>query len=94
MRTLLHIRLITSEDLLCGSGDCFVITCKRRIRQGIYTCVYIYIHTCAKSFQSCPTLCNAVDYSPLGCSSYGILQANILMWVAMPSSRASAQPRD
>ena len=39
--------------------------------------------------QSCPTLC---DTSLL--LSVGILQARILNWVAMPSSRESSQPRD
>ena len=28
--------------------------------------------------QSCPTLCNTVDYSPPGSSVHGILQARIL----------------
>ena len=32
--------------------------------------------------QSCLTLCNPVDYSPLGFSVHGILQARILEWVA------------
>ena len=39
----------------------------------------------AKSLQSCPTLCNAMDYSLPGSSIHGILQARILEWVAMPS---------
>ena len=30
--------------------------------------------------QSCPTLCNPVDYSPPGSSVHGILQARILAW--------------
>ena len=34
------------------------------------------------------TLCNPVDYSPLGSSVHGILQARMLEWVAMPSIRA------
>ena len=46
----------------------------------------------AKSLQSCPTLCNPLD--PPGSSVFGILQARILEWVAMPSSRGSSQPRD
>ena len=33
-------------------------------------------------------------YSPPGTSIHGILQARILEWVAMPSSRESYQPRD
>ena len=38
---------------------------------------------CAKSFQSCPTLCNPVDHSPPASSVYVILQARILEWVAI-----------
>ena len=41
----------------------------------------------AKSLQSCPTLRDPVDCSPPGSSVCGILQARILEWVAMPSSR-------
>ena len=37
---------------------------------------------------------HAADYSPLGSSVHGILQARILEWVAVPSSRGSSQPRD
>ena len=36
----------------------------------------------AKSLQSCPTLCNPTDGSPLGSSVPGILQTRILEWVA------------
>ena len=36
----------------------------------------------AKSLQSCPTLCNPIDGSPLGSSVLGILQARILEWIA------------
>ena len=43
---------------------------------------------------SCPTLCDPMDCSPSGSSVHGILQARILEWVAMPSCRASSQPRD
>ena len=34
-----------------------------------------------------------MDCSPPGSSVHGILQAKILEWVAMPSSRGSSQPR-
>ena len=37
----------------------------------------------AKSLQSCPALCNSVDYSLLGSSLHGILHARILEWVAI-----------
>ena len=48
----------------------------------------------AKSLQSCLTLCNPMDHSPLGSSVPGILQARLLEWTAMPTFRGSAQPRD
>ena len=42
----------------------------------------------AKSLQSCPTLCDSIDGSPLGSSVPGILQARILEWVAISFSSA------
>ena len=48
----------------------------------------------AKSLQSCPTLCNPRDCSLPGSCVLGILQARILEWVAMPSSRGSSQTKD
>ena len=47
-----------------------------------------------KSLQSCPTLCNLMDCSLPGSAVHGILQAKVLEWVAMPSSRGSSPPRD
>ena len=38
--------------------------------------------------------CKPMDHSLPGSSVHGILQARILEWVAMPSSRGSSQPRD
>ena len=40
----------------------------------------------AKSLQSCPTLCNPIDCSPLGSPIPGILQARTLEWVAISFS--------
>ena len=40
----------------------------------------------------CPTLWEPMDCSPPG--FYGILQARILGWVAMPSSRGSSRPKE
>ena len=42
----------------------------------------------AKSFQSCPTLCNPIDGSPPGSPNPGILQARTLEWVAISFSNA------
>ena len=47
-----------------------------------------------KLLQLCSTLCDPVDCSLLGFSVHGILQARILEWVAMPSSKGSSQPRN
>ena len=44
--------------------------------------------------QSCPALCDPMDYSPQGSPVHRILQARILEWVATPSSRGSSRPRD
>ena len=49
---------------------------------------------CAKLLQSCPTLCNPMGCHIPGFSVQGIFQAIILEWVAMPSSKASSQPRN
>ena len=48
----------------------------------------------AKLLQSCLILCSPMDCSPPGSSVHGILQARILEWVAMPSSRGSSRPSD
>ena len=40
----------------------------------------------AKSLQSCPTLCDPIDGSPLGSYVPGILQARILEWAAISFS--------
>ena len=49
---------------------------------------------CARSLQSCLSLCDTMDCSPPGSSVHGILQARILERVAVPSSRGSPQSRD
>ena len=57
-------------------------------------CVCVCVCVCAKLLQWCLTLCNPMHCSLSGSSVNGILQARILKWVAMPSSRGSSQPRD
>ena len=49
---------------------------------------------CMRSHSSFPILCDPMDCSLPGSSVHGILQAWILEWVAMPSSRGSSWPRD
>ena len=63
-------------------GDCLM-------PQGIEKFGESYVCTHAQSLQQCLTLCDPVDYSLPGSSVHGILQARILEWVALPSSRGS-----
>ena len=58
-----------------------------------YSRSYFIYHLCVHSLQLCQALCNPMDCSPPGPSVCGILQARILEWVAVPSSRASSRPR-
>ena len=44
--------------------------------------------------QSCLSLCDPMDCNPPGSPDHGILQARILEWVTISSSRGSFQPRD
>ena len=53
-----------------------------------------YSKVCVQSLQSCLTLCDPMECSPLGSSVDGILQAKILEQVVMPSFRGSSQSRD
>ena len=52
----------------------------------------VYMH--AKPPQSCMNLCHAMDWSPPGSSVHGSLQARVLEWGAISSSRGSSRPED
>ena len=47
-----------------------------------------------KPLQACLTLWDPMDCNPQGSSAHGILQARILEWAAVLSSRGSSQLRD
>ena len=51
------------------------------------------LECCCLVIKSC-LFCNSMVCSPPGSSAYGILQARILEWVAISSSRGSFWPRD
>ena len=53
-----------------------------------------YVRLRVLVIQSCSTLCDSVDCSLPGSSAHGILQANILEWVAISFSRESSQLMD
>ena len=58
--------------------------------------IYCHKDVClyAKSLQSWLTLCNLTDSRPPGSSVHGTLQARILEWAVVLSSRGSSRPRD
>ena len=42
--------------------------------------------------QSCPTLCDTMDWSPPGSSVHGIFQARVVEWVAIAFSKPILDP--
>ena len=69
---------------------------------GIYPCAQIaYVKQACKPITLCVhvhaesslTICDPTDCSTPGFSVRGILQARLLEWVAISSSRGSSQPR-
>ena len=84
---LSELSIMTHLSWVALSGTGFIASLSYKTLQS--HCVL-----CAKSPQSCLTLCDRMDCSPPGFSVHGILQARILEWVAMPFSRGSSQPRD
>ena len=73
-------------DLASYIWDAYValVHLKSRAFRGMCVCV------CAKSLHWWLTLCDPMDCSPPGSSVHGVLQARIVEWVAMPSSRDSS----
>ena len=71
------------------SLHCTLVTCT------VYICTHMCMCVRRKLLQSCATLCDPMDcrLSP-GSSVHGILQARILEWVAISSSRETSQHRD
>ena len=52
------------------------------------------IHSVCVLAQSCPTLRGSMGCNPPGSSVHGVLQARILEWVAISSSRGFSRSRD
>ena len=51
----------------------------------------VFCFMCVLVTQSCPTLCNPIDYcNPPGSYVHGILQARMLEWFAIPFSGDSS----
>ena len=69
-------------------------TTREILEQFLKLATYSMRQVHAKLLQSCLTLCDPMDCSLPGLTVHGILQARILEWVAMPSSRGSSRLRD
>ena len=54
----------------------------------------IYVKVQVLVAQSCPTLCDPMDYSSPGSSVHGVFQARILKWIAISFSKGSSRPRN
>ena len=64
-------------------------TCVSTLECQLLCCTTLLLKVRTWSYRSCPTLCSPMDYSLWGSSVYGVLQARILQWAAMTSSRRS-----
>ena len=80
-RQLVHLIPCSLPDSVVPSLFC---SGSRRSFNGAATSSYGRL-SCAKSLQSCPTLCDSLDCR--GSSVHGTSQARILQWVAIPFSR-------
>ena len=80
-------------DSLCSilSSRCWEeISLKHKSDQHVCVCVCVYVRTHVRMFG-----CVWLFVSPWTIAHvHGILQARLLEWVAIPSSRGSSQPRD
>ena len=86
------IFIITDSSLAI---PCLVMNAPTALKHSVYySSNFAYACMHAKSPQSCLTLCNSLNCSPPGSSVCGILQARILEWVAIFSSRGSCRPRN
>ena len=72
---------------------CLTLICQSRkqwVKLPFAITAFVCVHV--KSLHSCLTLWDPMDCSPPGSSVHGILQARMLEWIAMPSSRGSHRP--
>ena len=72
----------------------FLLTWSLRITSLFPSLECFWMCVCLLNCFSCVRLCNPMDCSLSGSSVHGILQARILQWAAMPSSREFFWPRD
>ena len=79
-----------SGKSLCGKrGILILVSFEKQLLSTVKHMILCVVVT-----ESCPPLCDSMEYSPPGSSVHGIVQARILEWVAITFSRGSSQPRD
>ena len=84
--SLLQVGLNSSSDRE------FIISLFSQFSGWLFT--FFYSCCCWLVTESCPALCDPMDWSPPGFSVLGVSQARILGWVAISFSRGSFCPRD
>ena len=89
---LLGKKVMTNQDCILKSRDITLPTKVHLVKTMVFPVVMYGCASAAaaaaKSFQSCPTLCDPIDGSPPGSPIPGILQARTLEWVAISFSNA------
>ena len=96
-RFIYQVGRSTSDWQVPRTGPGMICVCFLAAHPGVFLglrCLSLLMVVVVMCAQSCPTLCNPMDCSPPGPSVRGILQARILEWVAISSSRGSSRPRD
>ena len=82
---IIFVPMVNGIDSLISFSDFWLLV----YRNASDFCVLIlYPAAAAKSLQSCPTLCDPIDGSPLGSPVPGILRARTLEWFAISFSNA------
>ena len=87
-RLLLGRKAMTNLDSILKIRDMTLLTKAHLVKAMVFP-VVMYGYVNVKVTQSCPYLCDPMNYTV-----HGILQARILEWVAVPFSRWYSQPRD
>ena len=64
------------------------------LKPGLENFEHYFTSVWSEVAQSCPTLCDPMDYSLPGSSVHGIFQAIVLEWIAISFSRGSSRPRN
>ena len=93
------LHFLSRARTVCAKASKWDAERKSLCNRELFICIshlylYIYIYTNAYVLSRFSRLCDPMGCSPPGSSVHGILQARILEWVSIPSSRGCFQPRD